>query len=562
MAPPTAPPFRPQPQPPLVDPESQRIASAAPVREPILADKPPPTNLVESDFDHLTFSQALDVAKESGLGTFRWQGELYSTRSSTDRASTTAPARQRNMAQGGPVTQNNRERVAAPSRTDLLTNLKAPKIKATSPTTQLSEFEKAFEAASSAGLETFKWEGNVFTTDKKAAPAQSPQLELELQPQAVAQAAPRVRRGGRRRPQLQPQLQTQPPSSFSGGGLIKRKNYKDGGLNLTTDEELRVQYGDLIDSLEGAQNRLYADTKGLVTLGTGTLYTPETQEEVSNTLRGLLDEGGNALFSDKDITKLENAATKMRKDISECDGDAKCISDVSSSKRKMVDDVDFKLSDQQRDALRDHEIDKRIKWLREDIPKFDNLPAALKVQLLQSKYREGKDAFPKTIKLLNQGKWAEAKKEMLRHDELDDPTISDGIKNRIEATAEALGDMVGLKDFAPGSEWHLENMEALPEAAIPRMKPIPPTVIVTPLPRKKPVPPVDPLVLKPEEPTPPQQNFDHYSTRGEAFNAAKKAGLDIFDWKGKSYTTETKEEKAAARAASQTPEAPVRPIGL
>jgi len=68
--------------------------------------------------------------------------------------------------------------------------------------------------------------------------------------------------------------------------------------------------------------------------------------------------------------------------------------------------------------------------------------------------------------------------------------------------------------------------------------------------------------LKPEEPTPPQQNFDHYSTRGEAFNAAKKAGLDIFDWKGKSYTTETKEEKAAARAASQTPEAPVRPIGL
>ena len=76
MAPPTAPPFRPQP--PLVDPERQRVAPAAPVREPILADQPPPTNLVESDFDHLTFSQALEVAKESGLETFRWQGELYS----------------------------------------------------------------------------------------------------------------------------------------------------------------------------------------------------------------------------------------------------------------------------------------------------------------------------------------------------------------------------------------------------------------------------------------------------------------------------------------------------
>ena len=511
MAPPTAPPFRPQP--PLVDPERQRVAPAAPVREPILADQPPPTNLVESDFDHLTFSQALEVAKESGLETFRWQGELYSTRSSADRASTTAPARQRNMAHGGPVTQNEGERMAATPGVAMLTNLKVPKIKATSPTTQLSEFEKAFEAASSAGLETFKWEGNVFTTDKKATPAQSPQLELELEPQAIAQAAPRVRRGGRRRPQLQPQLQTQPPSSFSGGGLIKRKNYAVGGLvesnevegvgtqqrtlngnggapplvvslvpdpttledamaevvagqaadapteppQFQDDDEYALvpppyrawvdakeasaperhqkyekQIGPLINRLEGVHNSVYPDTKGFITVGIGHLVTDETYD--------ILEERGVPL---KVRSDLKDAVTQMKTDVSECGEDNACINNIKK--------VNFGLSDEHRDLLRDYDIGKKEKVLQGEIPAFDFLPVALQVQLLQSRYRGA--IGTNTTRLINQGKWEEAAVEFLRHDEYLDPETSTGIKSRMEDLRDALLNMVGQDDFAPGSSW-------------------------------------------------------------------------------------------------------------
>jgi hypothetical protein len=509
------PPSIPQPQPPLVDPESQRIAPAAPVREPILADQPSPTNLVESDFDHLSFAQALEVASGSGLETFRWQGELYTTRSSADRASTTAPARQQNMAHGGPVTQSNEEReataldsfrlaieefqngnvpkigggVAAPSKAGMLSNLKVPKIKAAPPTMQPQQ-------------------------QQAVAPAQSTQLEMELQPQADALVQPQLQPQPQQPQPQQPQpQQPQPPSSFSDGGLIKRKNYEGGGLiklnegegvgtqqrtlngnggapplvvslvpdpttledamaevvagqaadapteppQFQDDDEYALvpppyrawvdakeasaperhqkyekQIGPLINRLEGVHNSVYPDTKGFITVGIGHLVTDETYD--------ILEERGVPL---KVRSDLKDAVTQMKTDVSECGEDNACINNIEK--------VNFGLSDEHRDLLRDYDIGKKEKVLQGEIPAFDFLPVALQVQLLQSRYRGA--IGTNTTRLINQGKWEEAAEEFLRHDEYLDPETSTGIKSRMRALRDALLNMVGQDDFAPGSSW-------------------------------------------------------------------------------------------------------------
>ena len=55
------------------------------------------------------------------------------------------------------------------------------------------------------------------------------------------------------------------------------------------------------------------------------------------------------------------------------------------------------------------------------------------------------------------------------------------------------------------------------------------------------------------------------ATFGEAFNSARQSGLDAFEWEGKRYTTQTKEEAASKQQAA----APVRaaaaglqPVGM
>jgi hypothetical protein len=229
----------------------------------------------------------------------------------------------------------------------------------------------------------------------------------------------------------------------------------------------------------------------------------------------------------------------MEDKIEKCGTDKQCIKNVSGPKRGKDNKVDFKLSDEHRDALRDYDIAKKEKELLGYIPKFNDLPAALKVQLLQSSYRGdiGSDS-PETIKLINQGKWEEAAVEFLRHKEYLDPETSTGIKSRMEATAEELrnmmepaaepADIIAVIGTAPPVDPDAQKFELTPDY---ENIPIETNNDGT-------VPPVDPLVLKPEE-LPTQQNFDNLPY-GKAFNAADKAGLDRFNWKGKSYTTEKK----------------------
>jgi hypothetical protein len=222
--------------------------------------------------------------------------------------------------------------------------------------------------------------------------------------------------------------------------------------------EYEGQIGGLIDDYEKAQNVLFTDVVNpdKLTVATGHLYIDKDLDrpEVEST-KEILERLG---IPDDVVTGLEAAIVQMRADISTCragNNADQCIKDIG--------DVDFGLSDEHRDLLRDDDISKKEEVIRGKIPAFDTLPVALKVQLVQSTYRGGITGSSNTIEFINQGKWKEAAEEFLDHTKYKEYKASGtftGIVNRMEDLEEALLNMVEQDDFALGSNWvrHNENL--------------------------------------------------------------------------------------------------------
>ena len=96
-------------------------------------------------------------------------------------------------------------------------------------------------------------------------------------------------------------------------------------------------------------------------------------------------------------------------------------------------------------------IKKRLPAVKNNIKKFDTFPLELRQAMVGSWFRGGLSGSPKTIGLINEGKFAEASKEFLRNDEYDDvveevkraerlgiPTVKGGVKTRMENLARLL----------------------------------------------------------------------------------------------------------------------------
>jgi GH24 family phage-related lysozyme (muramidase) len=92
------------------------------------------------------------------------------------------------------------------------------------------------------------------------------------------------------------------------------------------------------------------------------------------------------------------------------------------------------------DVLLDKDIQKRIPAIMKAIPKFNNLSENLRKNIVSSWYRGSLSGSPKTIELINQGKFKEAAKEFLDNDEYRNAEKRNrsGIKSRMEATSKAL----------------------------------------------------------------------------------------------------------------------------
>ena len=75
--------------------------------------------------------------------------------------------------------------------------------------------------------------------------------------------------------------------------------------------------------------------------------------------------------------------------------------------------------------------------IKKAIPNFDNLSKELKVEIAQSWFRGGIAGSPKTIKLINEGKWEEASKEFLDNNEYRNTKLR-GVKRRMRGLSNAL----------------------------------------------------------------------------------------------------------------------------
>lgn len=89
-----------------------------------------------------------------------------------------------------------------------------------------------------------------------------------------------------------------------------------------------------------------------------------------------------------------------------------------------------------RELLR-KDIEKRMPKIRKAIPNFDDLSDDLRVEIAQSWFRGGISGSPKTIKLINEGKFDEAAVEFLDNEEYRTTELG-GVKTRMEALADAL----------------------------------------------------------------------------------------------------------------------------
>ena len=100
------------------------------------------------------------------------------------------------------------------------------------------------------------------------------------------------------------------------------------------------------------------------------------------------------------------------------------------------------ITKEEADVLLDKDIQKRMPEIIKAIPKFNNLSENLRKNIVSSWYRGSLSGSPKTIKLINQGKFKEASKEFLDNDEYRNAEKRNraGIKPRMEATSKALAD--------------------------------------------------------------------------------------------------------------------------
>lgn len=99
------------------------------------------------------------------------------------------------------------------------------------------------------------------------------------------------------------------------------------------------------------------------------------------------------------------------------------------------------ITQQEAEVQLQQNIDERLVQIRQAIPEFDNLPLEARQNLLGSWFRGSLSGSPKTIGLINEGKWQEASDEFLNNDEYRNTTLG-GVKKRMNATANSMRGLI------------------------------------------------------------------------------------------------------------------------
>jgi len=99
------------------------------------------------------------------------------------------------------------------------------------------------------------------------------------------------------------------------------------------------------------------------------------------------------------------------------------------------------ITQEQADVQLQGNIDERLVQIRQAIPDFDNLSLEARKHLLGSWFRGSLSGSPKTISLLNDGKFEEASQEFLNNNEYKTTSLG-GVRKRMDATAKAMRGLI------------------------------------------------------------------------------------------------------------------------
>jgi len=99
------------------------------------------------------------------------------------------------------------------------------------------------------------------------------------------------------------------------------------------------------------------------------------------------------------------------------------------------------ITQQEAEVQLQQNIDERLVQIRQAIPEFDNLPLEVRQNLLGSWFRGSLSGSPKTIGLINEGRWQEASDEFLNNNEYRTTNLG-GVKKRMNATANAMRGLI------------------------------------------------------------------------------------------------------------------------
>ena len=95
------------------------------------------------------------------------------------------------------------------------------------------------------------------------------------------------------------------------------------------------------------------------------------------------------------------------------------------------------ITKEEADKLLKKDIEKRLPAVKRKIKNFDDLTSELQIEIVQSWFRGGISGSPKTIALINEGKFEEASKEFLDNNEYRTTKLR-GVKNRMKGLSDSL----------------------------------------------------------------------------------------------------------------------------
>lgn len=98
------------------------------------------------------------------------------------------------------------------------------------------------------------------------------------------------------------------------------------------------------------------------------------------------------------------------------------------------------ITDEQAENYLKEDINKRLVAIKKAIPLFDSMPIEVRKHLLGSWFRGSLSGSPKTLRLINEGKFKEASKEFLNNNEYKTTKLT-GVKDRMDATAKAIASL-------------------------------------------------------------------------------------------------------------------------